>query len=315
MIETYYEYYSIDNKSLVNLAENQDQEIISLVSSILNVPTVSISNLEILKRGMTNKSFTFFYNNEKYIIRIPGEGTDKLINRNKEMQVYNMVSNYGISDDLIYINSKNGYKITKYLSLYRPCNPKDLEDVEACMSALKKFHNLRLYVPYEFDLFSKIEFYESLRNGKDSMFKDYYKTKKNVYRLKQFVDSQDKNYVLTHIDAIPDNFLLLNNDVKIIDWEYSAMQDSHVDIAMFAIYSSYNKKEIDTLIDIYFTGKCDKKTRLKIYCYIAICGLLWSNWCEYKLNLGVKFGDYMINQYKYAKEYYEIVKKEIGIIE
>ena len=95
------------------------------------------------------------------------------------------------------------------------------------------------------------------------------------------------------------------------------MQDPHVDIAMFCIYSMYGKKQIDKLIDIYFEedGGCDKATRAKIYCYVSVCGLIWSNWCEYKRNLGVEFGEYSLYQYRYAKEYYKFsveLMNEIG---
>ena len=53
----------------------------------------------------------------------------------------------------------------------------------------------------------------------------------------------------------------------------------------------------------------------KIYCYIAACGLLWSNWCEYKRNLGVEFGEYSLRQYRYAKDYYRIVQDELKKLE
>lgn len=89
------------------------------------------------------------------------------------------------------------------------------------------------------------------------------------------------------------------------------MQDPHIDIAMFSIYALYNKEQIDNLIDIYFEGKCDRKMRIKIYCYVAVCGLLWSNWCEYKRSLGVEFGEYSLRQYRYAKDYYRIVQEEL----
>jgi hypothetical protein len=35
-----------------------------------------------------------------------------------------------------------------------------------------------------------------------------------------------------------------------------------------------------------------------------MCGLLWSNWCEYKRKLGVEFGEYSLRQYRYAKDFY-----------
>jgi len=92
------------------------------------------------------------------------------------------------------------------------------------------------------------------------------------------------------------------------------MQDPHVDIAMFIIYSLYNKTQADRLIDIYFEGNCGRKTRAKIYCYIAMCGLLWSNWCEFKSILGVEFGEYSLRQYRFAKDYSryaeELMKEE-----
>ena len=99
--------------------------------------------------------------------------------------------------------------------------------------------------------------------------------------------------------------------IKLIDWEYAAMQDIHLDIAMFCIYSMYNRQQVDNLIDIYFENKCDQQTRIKIYCYISMCGLLWSNWCEYKYTLGVEFGKYSLAQYRFAKDYYNIVIEEM----
>ena len=90
-----------------------------------------------------------------------------------------------------------------------------------------------------------------------------------------------------HIDAVPDNFLFTKNGIRIIDWEYAGMQDPHVDIAMFCIYSLYSKEQVDHLIDLYFKGEVSPMIRTKIYAYIASAGLLWSNWCEYKRSLGI----------------------------
>lgn len=90
------------------------------------------------------------------------------------------------------------------------------------------------------------------------------------------------------------------------------MQDPHLDLAMFAIYSFYSRKQIDRLIELYFKGDVPDVTRVKIYAYIAMAGLLWSNWSEYKRNLGVEFGEYTVRQYRYAKEFSRIVHKELS---
>ena len=73
----------------------------------------------------------------------------------------------------------------------------------------------------------------------------------------------------------------------------------------------YDKAQTDHLIDIYFQGQCPDDIRTKIYCYMAACGLLWSNWCEYKSQLGVEFGEYSLRQYRYAKDYYRYARERI----
>ena len=78
-------------------------------------------------------------------------------------------------------------------------------------------------------------------------------------------------------------------------------------------YTTHPNEE--SLINAYFTEGCPKEIRIKIYCYIAACGLLWSNWCEYKRNLGIDFGEYSLRQYRYAKDYYNVVQDELQKME
>ena len=91
------------------------------------------------------------------------------------------------------------------------------------------------------------------------------------------------------------------------------MQDPHVDIAMFCIYALYEREQIDRLIDLYFEpeGGCGEEIRTKIYCYVAVCGLLWSNWCEFKSCEGVEFGEYSLRQYRYAKDYARLARSRL----
>lgn len=206
--------------------------------------------------------------------------------------------------------------MTKFLENTRNCDPEDWEEVAKCMKVLRKFHSLDLKVEHDFDIFGEIELYEKLWGENKSIYRDYTKTKQKIYKLKQFVDSLNPHRCLAHIDAVPDNFLFCNHgggkdDIRIIDWEYAGMQDPHVDLAMFSLYSMYSKDEIDKLNNIYFDGACNDENRAKIYAYISICGLLWSNWCEYKRQLGVEFGEYSLKQYRYAKEYYKYASELI----
>ncbi len=311
-IDTYEQLRDLDGQS-----NHLKSDAMDVISEVFSCGYEDITDISVLKKGMTNRSFLFSVRGQKYIMRIPGEGTDQLINRAQEAEVFRTISGLGFCDDPVYINPKNGYKITKFLNDVRVCDAENVDDLKKCMEKLKGFHAMKLQVGHTFDIFGQIGFYETLWNGAPSAYRDYAHTKENVLGLKKYIDEQPKDWCLTHIDAVPDNFLFYTPDGKaeeqlqLTDWEYAGMQDPHVDIAMFCIYSLYDKEQVDRLIDIYFDGSCPHAVRAKIYCYVAACGLLWSNWCEFKRSLGVEFGEYSLRQYRYAKDFYRYACSEM----
>ena len=305
-INTYEQLRDLDGSS-----DQLQNDAIAAIEKTFSVRSDEITNIRVLKKGMTNRSFHFTCKGNDYIMRIPGEGTDLLINRRQEAKVYETIRELHLCDDLAYIDPETGYKITAMLPDARVCDPENEDNLTACMAKLRAFHALKLTVPHTFDLFGQMEYYETLWRGAPSAYRDYSKTKERVLSLRPFIEAHAEPFCLTHIDAVPDNFLFSGNDLRLIDWEYAGMQDPHVDIAMFCIYALYDRTQIDHLIDLYFENACPKETRIKIYCYIAVCGLLWSNWCEYKAALGVEFGEYSLRQYRYAKDYSRLALTEM----
>lgn len=282
-------------------------DAIEIIEDILKVNKKDIHNIHTLKKGMTNRSFIFTVNNKRYIMRIPGEGTDKLIDRREEYDVYQRVKKEPYTEKILYLNPDNGYKISEFLEDTRNSDANNIQDVKKSMSVLRKFHNQNYQVDHTFDLWKQIDFYESLRKTA-SAYRDFEEIKDRVLKLKPFIEDNVTKWSLCHIDANYDNFLIdKNNNVFLIDWEYAGMQDPDLDIAMYAIYAGYTKEKIDQLINIYYENKVSNNLRYKIYAYVAVGGLLWSNWCEYKQSLGLDFGEYSLAQYRYAKEYSKLV--------
>ncbi len=308
----------VEINSIYDLQELDAPRMIPLdeISKVFDVQKEEITDITILKKGMTNNSFLFTCKGERYILKLPKNKTD--IEFNAEFSVYKAAKNKNITDDVVYFNCETGLKISKYMCDVHFCDPFNKKDVHKCMNKLREFHQMGLEIDYKFDLFKQIEFYEGLWNGEKSVYPDYEETKKKIFSLKIFLEKQKKDICLCHLDAVQDNFMMPDNsenwqDIRMIDWEYAGMQDPHLDLAMFSLYALYDKGHIDALIDEYFENNCPDETRLKIYAYIATGGLLWSNWCEYKLKHGAEFGEYSIKQYRFAKEYYKILK-ETGVV-
>ena len=82
-INTYEQLREIDSDS-----SQLQTDAIQVICEALGAQQDEVTNITVLKKGMTNRSFLFSCKDKKYIMRIPGEGTDQLINRRQEAAVY-----------------------------------------------------------------------------------------------------------------------------------------------------------------------------------------------------------------------------------
>ena len=123
-INTYEQLRELDSDS-----DQLQSDIIHLISQVFSCNEKEITEIQSLKKGMTNRSFRFRCRDRYYIMRIPGEGTGKMINRKQEYEVYQQLRGRNITDPVIYMSPENGYKITEYIQGTRTCDSDDMEDV------------------------------------------------------------------------------------------------------------------------------------------------------------------------------------------
>lgn len=292
---------------------HSDNKALELVAKVLQVPESEIRNIKCLKSGMTNKSFLFDVSGTSYICRIPGPGTELLINRRQESDVYQAVEGLGISERIIYFDGDTGYKIARFYDGARNGDAHNPEDRKKCMQLLRRFHEARLTVGHRFDIRERIDFYETLcRSHGSILFEDYREVHQKMTELMDWLDSLKRPEILSHIDSNFDNFLMLpDGRVKLIDWEYAGMCDPLIDLAMCAIYSYYNIEETEDLLRAYLEREPEDLERMIVYAYMALGGFLWSLWAVYKSALGEEFGEYTLIMYRYAKDYSRIVQKNL----
>lgn len=303
-----YEFENLEELRLFDqkYQNHSDNEAMELLSKVFNIEESEIRNIRCLKSGMTNKSFLFEVKGEHYICRIPGPGTEMLINRKEEKCVYDAVASLGITEHVIYFNGDTGYKISKYYEGARNADAADWDDIEQCMALVHRLHDCKLVVPHSFDMRERMDFYEKLcQNHCDSLFEDYHQIRRWMTELLDGLDKLNRPKVLSHLDSNVDNILILpDGSIRLIDWEYAGMCDPIVDISMCAIYSYYNEEDSDRLLEVYLKRAPTDEERYVCYAYMALGGFLWCLWAVYKSMLGEEFGEYTIIMYRYAKTYY-----------
>ncbi len=137
-----YEFENLEELRLFDTKyqRQSDNEAMSLVSSVFQVPESEIHDIRCLKAGMTNKSFLFKVGERHCICRVPGPGTEFLINRREEARVYEVIKPLGITERLLYLNPDTGYKIADYYEGARNALAGDWKDMEKCMEVVRRLH-------------------------------------------------------------------------------------------------------------------------------------------------------------------------------
>lgn len=257
-----------------------------------------------LHKGMTNQLF-YFSAQEEYLLRLPGAGTEHIINRQHEVDVYHALEGSDITEEILYICAQNGIKISKYMKQAHNCDKDNKLEIDRCMKLLRDFHDKELQVSHVFDIFAEIRLYEEQCGVCIGSFDDCLNTRRQVLELRNLIKSISKGNCLCHIDPVYDNFLINDESIKLIDWEYAAMCDPYIDIAMFCIYAEYDREQTDWVISCYLREEPLPQQRMLVYAYMSSCSYLWVLWSEIKRMEGIDYWEYEKGQYQIAKEFYQ----------
>ena len=282
-------------------------EIIKTIEQVLGVEYEEIRNVRYLKKGLTNTSFLFEAKNRPYIMRVPGWGPGH-IDREKEGRVYERIRGLGLCDDNLYFNPENGFKIARYLPDARICNPRNGEDLRRCLQLVRRLHEANLQLDSTLDVFGAIQWYEDLREGAPSLYRDYALTKARCLAMRPYVEAHAHSFCLTHGDCRPDNFLFSPGEdgtekLQLIDWELAFCFDPLFDVAGFIACQPYNPDFTEQVIRAYWPEGCTDEDRLLLYAYCALWALQTSNWCEQRMSQGIDLDEFALICYRSAKAF------------
>lgn len=264
----------------------------------------AIQTFSSLQKGMTNQLFHFSTLDGEYLLRLPGAGTEQIINRQHEVAVYQALEGCCITEETLYICAQNGIKVSKFMKHVHNCDKENKKEVSRCMNLLREFHDKKLQVLHVFDVFAEMRLYEEQCGVCIGSFDDCLDTRKQVLELRDLIKSISKEECLCHIDPVYDNFLMDDENVRLIDWEYAAMCDPYIDIAMFCIYAEYDREQTDWVVGCYLGDEPSPEQRMLVYAYMSACSYLWVLWSEIKRMEGIDYWEYEKGQYQIAKDFY-----------
>ena len=289
-------------KGIPEFAKNKIDELAAVY-----FPNNKIADVKRLG-GLTNFSFKVdFENGESYVFRLPGEGTEELINRHDEKISTTLACDLGIDSELIMFDDDNGIKIMKFVSNGETMNDEKLrkdKSIEEVADIFKKLHGSGVDTKIPFEVFDMANGYEKfiIANGVE-LYDDWDEIRSEVMALKERVDKVGTTKAPCHNDSLCENWLHDADRMYLIDWEYAGMNDPYWDLADISIEAAYDKEMDDKLLKRYHDGEPTKNQRLRFEANKIYLDFLWTLWGKTRVPFdGEPLEEYARNRYERLKK-------------
>jgi thiamine kinase-like enzyme len=233
--------------------------------------------------GLTNRTYKVsLLDGRVFVVRLPGEGTESLIDRDFEKVSTMLACSLDIDTQLLYF-SQNGEKVSAYIEGAVTMSPQLLQQPQNLVKAaqlLHKLHTCNQDTGVPFDVFNMATSYESIIGHHCiPLYEDYTATKAKVFALKKEIDLSPTPLVPCHNDPLCENWVLSGNGrMYLIDWEYAGMNDNMWDLADVSIEASLTPDQEEILLTAYFNRVPFPEERKRFFANKIYLDFLWTLW-------------------------------------
>lgn len=278
-------------------------------------PGNDISQAEIIQiGGMSNKNFRVNFAGKSYVLRVPGPGSEGMVERTNEE--FNALEGcrMGVNPEIRYFNAKTGIKLADFIENAETLNAGTIqrhENLRKIAEIYHKVHDSRVRLRNEFNIFHEIEKYDKLLlKVNATMYEGWNVFKPQVMSLESRLNQIGVELTACHNDAVSENFIKSEDGtIYLIDWEYSGMNDPMADFAALFLESAFSEDSKEYFLKKYYQDDIPANIEERILCHEILWDTLWAQWAVIKEAFGDDFGSYGIDRYTRAKENYNKLNK------
>ena len=229
-------------------------------------------------KGLTNDTYHIQLDGKGLVLRIPGQGTDQIIDRSVEAAMLEMVKDLDITPECHFY--AGGIKTTDFLEGYRILNHDTLDrfEVRGVVDIMRRLHDIRMpegfrekYGPSAvLSVLSEVKLYE--RQSGVNLLTDH--ERELFYDFAREMDKDEKRFC--HRDFVLENILRKGDDIKLIDFEYACFCSPYWDYASFVTETRLSGPLLDCFIE---ASGADRTRLLKA---MIIVDYIWGLWGFYR---------------------------------
>jgi len=233
--------------------------------------------------GLTNTNWLVESPSGKFVLRVPGRGTEEYINRASEKQAASITSQLGVNAPLLYFDPTTGVQLSTFLEGAKTMDAESFKTkgaIERAARSFRRVHDSGQAFAGRFELFEMMENYlEVLKTKKATLPEGFVTTQQTAERVREALLRHPLPLVPCHCDPLAENFLDTGNQMFIVDWEYAGNNDPMWDLADLSVEAGFSPEQEQILLESYFQGtSVPAFDRGRVVLYKAMCDLLWTLW-------------------------------------
>ena len=232
--------------------------------------------------GLTNLVYRLEAGADRYVLRIPGAGTEDYIDRKVEAHNARVAADAGVSAEVLFFDD-DGLMLARHLDgcvTMSADNFKSRPGAPArAAAAFKKLHTCGQTFQFRFELFSMIDEYLALLAKLEATLPEgYHDVVAEAGAVRQALDAAPMALAPCHCDPLAENFLDDGNRMWIVDWEYSGMNDPLWDLGDASVEAGFDDDQDREMMEAYCGGQPSDALYGRMVIYKAMCDLLWTLW-------------------------------------
>lgn len=233
--------------------------------------------------GLTNKNYKLLMGDDVLVLRLPGRGTGRFINRSHERANHFAAARAGYTPPALYFNQFTGVKVSTFLqdaTVLSPLTASMPENYLQVATLLREFHDAPVRFANTFNGFAMTRVYERVARSRfEPLYAGFKDLQSRIRSLESILKSMTVPMRACHNDLVPENILAVDGRMQLIDWEYSGMNDPAWDIASFLLESEFGPEDIKAFLAVYLPSTADSaEFMFRVQVYEAVQDYLWSLW-------------------------------------
>ncbi len=285
-----------------SVLNNVSQAAIANICAILDCPRDAIEDIDPLNKGLTNVSFSFVVGDNKYVYRHPGASSGNLVYRDAEVVAQQAAVDLGIDPSVIAIDV-SGWKLSRFIEATGPFSYDDPAVLAKGIAQIRQFHESGVTCDYAMDFLEEGDRLQALAAAKkEDLARRYQALHDQTVRLWHHVALEAIPPVLCHNDTYAVNWIVADDELCLIDWEYAGMNDPFADLATLTVRDGLSREQNDQILALYLGREPSFEEKRRDYAINALCGWYWFNWALYKDTLG-EDGFFMLPSWRAMMDY------------